>query len=43
MNAREIALLALQETEQKNMKSEQALDRLFKRHKPGPDDRALST
>ena len=43
MNAREITLLALQETEQKNMKSEHALDRLFKRHKPGTSDRALAT
>lgn len=44
MNAREIALLALQETEKNNnIKSEQSLHRLLERHKPDKNDRSLAT
>ena len=44
MNAREIALLVLQETEKNNnIKSEQSLHRLLERHNPGKSDRSLAT
>ena len=43
MNAREIALLALQETEKRNIKSEQSLHRLLEKHNPGKSDRSLAT
>lgn len=43
MKAREIALLALQETESKGTKSEQSLHRLLETHKPGNNDSALAT
>lgn len=43
MNAREIALLALQETENSSVKSEQSLHRLLHRHKPDKSDRSLAT
>ena len=43
MNAREIALLALQATEIKETKSEQSLHRLLEKHKPAKNDSALAT
>ncbi len=43
MKAREIALLALQETEKNSTKSEQSLHRLFDRHNPCKNDRSLAT
>ncbi|WP_294345504.1 16S rRNA (cytosine(967)-C(5))-methyltransferase RsmB [Prosthecochloris sp.] len=43
MQAREIALLALQETEKNNIKSEQSLHRLLDKHNPDKNDRSLAT
>ncbi|UZJ36985.1 16S rRNA (cytosine(967)-C(5))-methyltransferase RsmB [Prosthecochloris sp. SCSIO W1103] len=43
MKAREIALLALQETEKNNTKSEQSLHRLLDKHNPDKNDRSLAT
>lgn len=43
MNAREIALLTLQETEKNSTKSEQSLHRLLNRHKLEKNDSSLAT
>lgn len=43
MNAREIALLTLQETEKNGTKSEQSLHRLLHKYKPGKNDTSLAT
>ncbi len=43
MKAREIALLALLETEKNSTKSEQSLHRLLNQHKPGRNDSSLAT
>ncbi len=43
MNARETALLVLQETEKSGIKSEQSLHRLLTNHKPGKNESSLAT